>query len=163
MCARSRTRFSTSCSLFLDQLLIDGTTAALVFATAHPQSVEAIFETAEKRSMRLIAGKVLMDERCPEELRDAPESGHAESKALIEKWLGKGRLGHAITPRFALTSSEQQLAAAGRLAAEYPDAWMHTHLAENTEEVEAIARQFPEGRSSPSTPTSDVCQAPTGE
>lgn len=132
---------------FLDQLLMNGTTTALVFATVHPQSVEAIFEAAGKRSMRLVAGKVLMDERCPEELRDTPESGYAESKALIEKWHGKGRLGYAITPRFALTSSEEQLAAAGRLAAEYPDTWMHTHLAENTEEVEAIARQFPDSRS----------------
>jgi guanine deaminase len=97
--------------------------------------------------MRLIAGKVLMDINCPDELSDDAESAYNDSKALIERWHGQGRLGYAITPRFALTSSEEQLAAAGRLAAEYPDTWVHTHLAENTEEVEEIATQFPWSRS----------------
>ena len=97
--------------------------------------------------MRLIAGKVLMDRHCPEELRDTPESAYADSKALIERWHGKGRLGYAITPRFALTSSAAQLEAAGRLAAEHPDVWVHTHLAENREEVDEIAKEFPESRS----------------
>ncbi len=138
---------SAVAEVFLDQLLMNGTTTAMVFATVHPQSVDAIFAAAEKRNMRLIAGKVLMDEHCPEILRDTPETGYADSKALLERWHGKGRLGYAITPRFALTSSEEQLAAAGRLADEYPDAWIHTHLAENTEEVEAIKRQFPDCRS----------------
>ena len=97
--------------------------------------------------MRLVGGKVLMDEHCPEELRDDPESAYEDSKALIEKWHGKGRLGYAITPRFALTSSEAQLEAAGGLAAEYPDTWVHTHLAENRDEVDEIARQFAWSRS----------------
>ena len=132
---------------FLDELLRNGITTANVFATVHPQSVDAIFEAAQKRGMRLVAGKVLMDQHCPENLRDDPESAYADSKALIERWHGNGRLGYAITPRFALTSSEAQLEAAGRLAAEYPDTWVHTHLAENREEVDEIARQFPESRS----------------
>jgi guanine deaminase len=132
---------------FLDELLRNGTTTAAVFATVHPQSVDALFEAADERNMRLIAGKVLMDQQCPEELRDDPQSAYDDSKALIEKWHGKGRLGYAITPRFALTSSEEQLAAAGRLAAEYPDTWVHTHLAENQEEVDQIAKQFPWSRS----------------
>lgn len=133
--------------VFVDELLRNGTTTALVFGTVHAHSADAIFEAAEAKGMRLIAGKVLMDKNCPETLRDDPESGYADSKALIEKWHGKGRLGYAITPRFALTSSEEQLAAAGRLAAEYPDVWIHTHLAENNAEVEEIARQFPDSRS----------------
>jgi guanine deaminase len=132
---------------FVDELLRNGTTTALVFGTVHAHSADAIFEAAEARNMRLIAGKVLMDSNCPEELRDTPDSGYAESKALIERWHGKGRLGYAITPRFALTSSPEQLAAAGKLADEYPDTWIHTHLAENMDEVEQIARQFPERRS----------------
>jgi len=128
---------------FVDGLLRNGTTSALVFATVHPHSVDAVFEAAAARGMRLIAGKVLMDSNCPEELRDDPESAYADSKELIERWHGKGRLGYAITPRFALTSSDEQLEAAGRLAREYPDVWVHTHLAENTDEVDAIANQFP--------------------
>jgi guanine deaminase len=132
---------------FADELLRNGTTTALVFATVHPASVNAIFEAAKKRNMRLIAGKVLMDRNCPATLRDSAESGYAESKILIEKWHGSGRLSYAITPRFAVTSSDEQLAAAGRLAAEYPDVYVHTHLAENTDEVDLIARQFPTNRS----------------
>ena len=133
--------------VFIDELLANGTTTALVFGTVHAHSADAIFDAAEAKGMRLIAGKVLMDSNCPEELREDPETGYVESKTLIERWHGKGRLGYAITPRFALTSSPEQLAAAGRLAAEYPDVWIHTHLAENMEEVEEIARLFPDNRS----------------
>jgi guanine deaminase len=133
--------------VFVDELLRNGTTTALVFGTVHAHSADAIFEAAEARQMRLIAGKVLMDSNCPEDLRDDPESGYADSKALIERWHGRGRLGYAITPRFALTSSAAQLAAAGRLASEHPDVWVHTHLAENHDEVEEIARLFPDSRS----------------
>ncbi len=132
---------------FIDELLCNGTTTALVFGTVHAHSADAIFEAAEARDMRLIAGKVLMDSNCPEALRDDPQSGYAESKALIERWHGKGRLGYAITPRFALTSSPEQMTAAGKLAREYPDVWIHTHLAENMDEVEEIARLFPDSRS----------------
>lgn len=133
--------------VFIDELLANGTTTALVFGTVHAHSADAIFEAADAKGMRLIAGKVLMDSNCPEELRDDAETGYAESKALIERWHGKGRLGYAITPRFALTSSPEQLAAAGRLAREYPDVWIHTHLAENMEEVDQIAKLFPDSRS----------------
>lgn len=133
--------------VFIDELLANGTTTALVFGTVHAHSADAIFEAAAAKGMRLIAGKVLMDCNCPVELRDDPATGYAESKELIERWHGKGRLGYAITPRFALTSSSEQLAAAGRLASEYPDVWVHTHLAENMDEVEEIARLFPDSRS----------------
>lgn len=132
---------------FADELLRNGTTTALVFATVHSASADAIFEAAKKRNMRLIAGKVLMDRNCPDELRDSAESGYNDSKALIDKWHGTGRLSYAITPRFAVTSSNEQLAAAGRLASEYPDVYVHTHLAENSDEVDLVARQFPSSRS----------------
>ena len=130
--------------VFVRQLLANGTTTALVFGTVHPHSADAIFEAAAGRDMRLVAGKVLMDCNCPEELRDDAESGYADSRKLIEKWHGRGRLGYAITPRFALTSTAEQLRAAGRLGREYPDAWIHTHLAENMDEVKQIARLFPD-------------------
>ena len=134
-------------NFFLDELLRNGTTTALVFTTVFPQSVDAIFEAAAERNMRLIAGKVLMDRACPDDLSDDAESGYRDSKELIERWHGKGRLGYAITPRFALTSTEAQLEAAGKLAAEYPDTWVHTHLAENQQEIDQTAKQFPWSRS----------------
>lgn len=130
-------------ALFVDELLKNGTTTALVFGTVHAHSADAIFEAAAAKNMRLVAGKVLMDANCPEALRDSARTGYEQSRQLIERWHGKGRLGYAITPRFALTSSEAQLESAGRLAAEYPDVWVHTHLAENHAEVEQISRQFP--------------------
>jgi guanine deaminase len=134
-------------SIFLDELLQNGTTTALVFGTVHAHSADALFEAAQLRGMRVVAGKVLMDRMCPEELRDDAETAYRDSKALIERWHGQDRLGYAITPRFALTSSDAQLAAAGRLASEYPDVWIHTHLSENHDEVAAVADLFPDSRS----------------
>ena len=132
---------------FLDELLRNGTTTALVFATVHPESAEAVFEAARERGMRLIAGKVLMDTDSPEGLADDAGTAYADSRRLIERWHGRERLGYAITPRFALTSSDRQLRLAGRLAAEYPDVWVHTHLAENRVEVERVAARFPDSDS----------------
>ena len=134
-------------TFFVDQLLSHGTTSALVFATVHPHSADAIFEAASARNMRLMAGKVLMDRHCPMALRDTPQSAFDDSRDLIEKWHGRGRLGYAITPRFAITSSPEQLAAAGRLAAEFPDVHIQTHLAEHPAEVARVAELFPEARS----------------
>lgn len=132
---------------FVQELLRNGTTTACVFATVHPHSVDAIFEAASKYGMRLIAGKVLMDRNCPEDLRDTPATGYEQSRALIEKWHGRDRLSYAVTPRFAITSSEAQLREAGRLLQEFPDVYLHTHLAENAEEVKRVAELFPCSRS----------------
>ena len=129
--------------LFVDQLIANGTTSALVFATVHAHSAEFLFEEAMAKGLRLIGGKVLMDRHAPEALMDTAESGYADSRAMIERWQGKGRLGYAITPRFALTSSEAQLEAAGRLASEFPDTWIHTHLAENHREIDEVAVEYP--------------------
>ncbi|MDZ7644719.1 MAG: guanine deaminase [Woeseiaceae bacterium] len=134
-------------AFFVDELLRNGTTTALVFATVHPASVDAIFSAAERRGMRLVAGKVLMDHACPEDLRDGADAGIGESRELLRRWHGRGRLGYAVTPRFAVTSSERQLQAAGQLAQEFPDVHVHTHLAENRAEVERIGERFPECRS----------------
>lgn len=132
---------------FIEELLKNGTTTALVFATVHPQSVDAIFTAASRRNLRLLAGKTLMDHDCPADLCDGDDFGIGASRDLLERWHGNGRLGYAITPRFAVTSSKQQLAAAGKLAAEFPDVHVHTHLAENRAEMALIEKRFPEYRS----------------
>jgi guanine deaminase len=132
---------------FVGELLRNGTTTALVMGSVHATSVDAIFTAAQKRGMRLIAGKVLMDRNCPEDLRDTADSGYADSKALIERWHGKDRLRYAITPRFAPTSTPEQLMRAGQLAREHPDCYVHTHLAENEEEVAWVRKLFPNHRS----------------
>jgi guanine deaminase len=130
--------------LFLKELLRNGTTTALVFASVHPQSVNSLFEAAEQLDLRLIAGKVMMDRNAPDYLTDTAETSYSESKALIERWHGKGRLHYAVTPRFAPTSSEQQLTLAGQLLQEYPDVYMQTHISENLKEIEWVKALFPE-------------------
>ncbi len=134
-------------SFFLDELLRNGTTSAMVWGTVHRGSAEALFEQARARDMRLIAGKVMMDRNCPEYLRDTAESGARDSADLISRWHGKDRLAYAITPRFAPTSSEAQLAACGELARHYPDVFIQTHVAENPDEVKWVAELFPSARS----------------
>jgi len=130
--------------IFLTELLRNGTTTALVFGSVHKESVDAFFEACEKRNLRMIAGKVLMDRNAPDYLTDTAETGYADSKELIERWHGKGRLHYAVTPRFAPTSTPEQLALAGQLFKEYPDLYMHTHLSENRKEIEWVRELFPE-------------------
>ncbi|MDG3085241.1 guanine deaminase [Vibrio hannami] len=129
---------------FVNQLMAHGTTTASVFATVHPQSVDAFFNASQAINARMICGKVLMDRFCPEYLRDTPESGYRESKELIEKWHNNGRAMYAITPRFAPTSTPEQLALAGKLANEHPDTFIQTHLSENLGEVEWIKELYPD-------------------
>lgn len=129
---------------FLDELLRNGTTTALVFGTVHKASVDAFFTESEQRNMRMIAGKVMMDRNAPDYLLDTPATGYADSKDLIERWHNKGRQLYAVTPRFAPTSSAEQLTLAGQLLAEYPDVYLQTHLSENKQEIEWVKSLFPE-------------------
>jgi guanine deaminase len=127
---------------FIEELLRNGTTSALVFATVHKASVDALFEAALAQGMRVIAGKVLMDRHAPDGLMDTVESGRADSEALIRAWRGRGRLGYAVTPRFAVTSSPEQLAMAGDLARAHPEVMVHTHMSETLEEVARVGELF---------------------
>ena len=131
-------------AFFIKQLLRNGTTTALVFGTVHPESVDGLFEEAEKINMRMIAGKVMMDRNAPDYLLDTPEISYNQTKALIEKWHKRGRLLYAITPRFAPTSTPEQLAMAGKLKREYPDTYLHTHLCENKDEIAWVKELYPE-------------------
>jgi guanine deaminase len=132
---------------FLDELIRCGTTTAMVYCTVHPGSAEAFFAAAEKRGARMIAGKVMMDRDAPEALMDTAQRGYDESKALIKRWSKRGRLGYAITPRFAVTSTQAQLEAAGALAREFPECYVQTHADENKAEIARVAALFPEARS----------------
>jgi guanine deaminase len=132
---------------FLEELFRSGTTTAMVYCTVHPESVDAFFAAAEARGARMIAGKVMMDRDAPAALMDTAERGYDESKALIERWRGRGRLDYAITPRFAVTSTQAQLEAAGALAREFPQLYVQTHANENKAEIARVAALFPEAQS----------------
>ena len=130
--------------IFLDELLRNGTTSALVLATVHAHTVDVLMEAALERNLRLICGKVLMDRSAPKGLCDPLGGGIEETDHLIKTWALRGRLGYAITPRFALTSSPEQLAQAGALLARHDSVLLHTHLSESTGELAEVARLFPE-------------------
>ncbi len=141
------THASQVAEFFLDELARNGTTTATVFCTVHAASVDAFFSAAARRGLCMIAGKVLMDRHAPENLCDSPASADRESRELLERWHGQDRLHYAITPRFAATSSEAQLRVAGTLAGDFPDAYIHSHLAENHDEISWVRSLFPAARS----------------
>lgn len=129
--------------IFLDELLRNGTTTAMVFCTVQTQSVDAFFAAAKERGLRMIAGKVLMDRNAPADLLDTAQTGYDQSQRLIERWHGVDRLLYAVTPRFAPTSTPEQLQQAAKLLREYPDVYLHTHLAENHGELKWVKELFP--------------------
>ncbi|PKH26601.1 guanine deaminase [Enterobacterales bacterium CwR94] len=133
-------------AFFLEQLLSNGTTSALVFGTVHAASVNALFAEALRRDMRLIAGKVMMDRNAPDYLLETPEQSDQQTRELIERWHRRGRLGYALTPRFAPTSSPALLEKVYALKQAWPDVWIHTHLSENRDEVNWVKTLFPDSQ-----------------
>jgi guanine deaminase len=130
---------------FYDELLRHGTLTALIFSTIHAEATDIFFEEAERRGFRGIIGKTMMDRNAPEYLLDkSAQQSFDESRALLTKWHGRGLLHYAITPRFAPTSTPELLEAAGALKKEFPDAWVHTHISENKNEVRWVQELFPE-------------------
>ncbi len=129
---------------YLDLNIANGITSACCFCTIHPASVDAFFAEALARKMRMAAGKVMMDRNAPADLRDSVQTGYDDSEALIKRWSGQGRLTYAITPRFAPTSSPEQLAAAGALWKKHRRCLMQTHLSEQAEEIAWVRELFPD-------------------
>lgn len=132
-------------SFFLDEMLRCGTTTVQSYTTTFPDSVDAFFEEASKRNMRVIAGLTGIDRKgqAPDDYRDTAESFYVNSKKLIQKWHGKERNLYAVTPRFAAGSTEQQLRRAGELRKQHPDVYVNTHLSENPSEIRLVAKLFP--------------------
>ncbi len=131
---------------YLDLTLANGTTTTTSYCTSHPQSAESFFAAAQARGLRAAAGKTCMDRNAPAALCDTAQSAHDDSAALIARWHGVDRLHYVITPRFAPTSTPEQLDALGALWAENPTCLMQTHLSEQTEEIDWVQRLFPQSR-----------------
>lgn len=129
---------------FLRELMRNGTTTAAVFCTVHAASADALFAEAQPTGLRIVGGKCLMDRNVPPGLGDSAQRGYDESKTLIARWHGRGRLGYAVTPRFVASSSPAQLEAAGALWREHPGTLLQSHLSENVEEIAWVHRLFPE-------------------
>lgn len=140
----------TSAEFFVDELLRNGVTTALAFATSHPASVHALNAVALQRRMRMVSGLVLMDRNAPQYLLNQAsaaagptEQSLRDTESLIRQWQGQGRLGYAITPRFAPTSTEAQLRGAGELAQQYPAVWIQSHVSENKDEIAWVRQLYP--------------------
>ncbi|MGV1828625.1 guanine deaminase [Agrobacterium vitis] len=129
---------------FFDEFLRQGTTTAVAYCSVHKTSADAFFAESARRGTRMIAGKVMMDRNAPQGLLDTPQSGYDETKELIESWHGRGRNLVAITPRFAITSTPEQMERNQALAHEFPDLHIQTHLSENREEIDFTASLYPE-------------------
>ena len=142
----TQTHAESIAGVFFDELVRHGTTTAVAFCSVHKVSVDAFFAEAERRSLRMIAGKVLMDRNAPDELCDTPQSAYDDSLSLINHWHGRGRSEYAVTPRFAITSSPAQLEAAQALVRENPTCYLQTHLSENKDEIAYTAQLFPNAR-----------------
>jgi len=132
--------------LFLDEVIRHGTTTVAAYCSVHKESAQAFFAESHDRDMLNIAGKVMMDRNAPDGLTDTPQSGYDDTKALIAEWHGKGRQHYAITPRFAITSTPQQMEMAGALAKEFPDLHIQTHLSENHAEIAFTCELYPQAR-----------------
>ena len=132
---------------YLDLVLAHGTTTVASYCTIHPASVDAYFQAAQARGMRMLGGKTCMDrDTAPAFLRETAQSAYDDSAALIDRWHGVDRLSYIITPRFSPTSTEAQLEALGALWAEHPDCLMQTHISEQVDEIAWARSLYPEAR-----------------
>ena len=130
--------------IFFDELLRNGTLCALIFSTIHYEATEIFFAEAERRGFRGIIGKNMMDRNAPDFLLEDPRTSYDQSRELLKKWHNRGLLRYAITPRFAPTSTPVLLRYAGDLKREFPDAYVHTHISENRNEVLWVQQLFAE-------------------
>ncbi|MET3898252.1 guanine deaminase [Devosia sp. UYZn731] len=131
-------------SAFYDELIRNGTTTAVAYCSSHPRSVDAYFAEAEKRNMLMVGGKVMMDRNAPEALCDTAQSSYDDTKMLIARWHGRARGLYAISPRFAITSTPEQMAMARALVAEHPECYVQTHLSENDAEIKFSMELYPD-------------------
>lgn len=134
----------TTAKVFLRESLRCGTTTSAVFCTVDPASVDAFFEESTALNMRNIAGKVLMDRNAPPELLETPQQGYEQTQELIARWHDNGRSLYSVTPRFAPTSSPEQMELTGRVWQENPGSYLQSHVSENTSEVDWVSELFPD-------------------
>lgn len=128
---------------FLRALATHGTTTALVFGAHFARAMAQLFEEASTSGLRILSGLVVSDRLLRPELHLAPERAYAESTTLIERYHNRGRLVYAVTPRFALSTSEAMLEVCRQLVVEYPDVRLQTHINENASEIAQVGRLFP--------------------
>ncbi|SEP23796.1 Cytosine/adenosine deaminase [Halogranum amylolyticum] len=134
----SAAEMRTAATLGYLELVESGTTTCIDhLSVAH---AEEAFEAAGEVGIRALMGKVLMDKAAPDDLREDTDAALAESERLIQQYHGAfgDRVRYAVTPRFAVTCSEDCLRGARDLADEYDGVRIHTHASENRGEIETV-------------------------
>jgi guanine deaminase len=126
--------------LFVRGLARNGTTTALVFGSHFPAAQEALFAEAERAGLRIASGLVVSDQNLLAVLHTSPEQAYADSRALMDRWHGRGRLRYAVTPRFSLSCTDAMLECCGALVDDGPaDLLFTSHINENPAEIQAVA------------------------
>jgi guanine deaminase len=127
-----------------------GTTTVLGYGVVYEAAMDAAFRAAEAHGIRAILGKVMMDRHSYDPTIDPVtilDRTLRESADLAARWHGAagGRLGYAVTPRFAISCTADLLRESAALAAS-TGAWWQTHVSEDDGEIAEVARLFPEAR-----------------
>ena len=131
---------------FANGLVQAGTTTALVFGAHFAPATEALFTAAERTGLRITAGLTLSDRVLRPDLLTTPERARTESRTLIERWHGRGRLRYAVTPRFSLSVSEPLLDVCAELLDVDDGIYLTSHLNENLAEIDRVRAFFPDRR-----------------
>ncbi len=128
---------------FFRDLIKNGTTTVATYVTTNKNATDIAFREAEKSGIRAIIGKVMMDQNCPDFLKENTNKSLEQAEELIKKWHNKNAmLFYAITPRFAITCSFELLSKTAKLAKKYKT-YIQTHLAENQNETKEVKKLFP--------------------
>jgi guanine deaminase len=130
---------------FVDGLVEAGTTTAMVFGAHFAPAVDALFAEAQQAGLRVTSGLVVSDRLLPASLWTTPARAHEEGLALARRWHGVGRTRYAVTPRFALSCTDDLLASCASLHADVAGSWTTTHLNENLLEIAGVGRLFDDG------------------
>jgi 5-methylthioadenosine/S-adenosylhomocysteine deaminase len=122
---------------YLEMIESGTTTCVDHLSVAH---ADEAFEAAGEIGIRGVLGKVLMDQRSPDDLREDTQEALDESERLIRQYHGSfdDRIRYAVTPRFAVSCSEECLRGARELADAYEGVRIHTHASENRSEIETV-------------------------
>ena len=128
---------------FISHLVSHGTTTALVFGSHFEQATAHLFEEADRRGLRIFSGLVLADRMLLDCLHQSPQQAWDVSKRLIARFHNKGLQRYAVTPRFALSSSEAMLEVCQELLKEDETLHFTSHINENPHEITEVARLFP--------------------
>ncbi len=127
---------------FIGSLIASGTTSALAFGAHFAPAMESLYTEAARVGIRLTSGLVLSDRILRDDLWCTTDEAVERSVALANSWHGTGRIRYAVTPRFSLSCTDDLMAACTEIMQQIPDAWMTSHVNENTAEVAQVGELF---------------------